>query len=679
MNDLLARARTTAPCRRDLVALSRDLEGFDPALRRALADRDDRAFAHLLFAGLHAGERVDASVLVRGAALLPDAEWLATAAGHVDGDAGAALVGAVRDRGLGWEREPTALLVAELWCRRARAERSPGLLAEARIRGRRHLTQEGEDAVVALHGLLDDPDFTALIEGLNTPEVKDAARHLTSRLVERMTSGVLSGLPERERKSTRARGPVRRAVGKVGRNDPCPCGSGRKYKACHEAADRERNADASDVEGLTFAELSADLERHLDEKRLQALRGHELARLDPARVPPAVQGAWIDLLGQWGEHDAALAAVRSWWVADDPARDDQLRLVAEHAARGERRDVVLAAIELRGTDRDLLLEARLLAAEPAERLPMLERAAAEQLDAAGVDLGFALLATGCPALGVHVARAELVLRGRDEESDQLYAALVEARDQLLAPPWDPIDEVSYRLERGVAPEIDQELTSARTRMNQGEAALQATQEALERLRAELEARERTPEVPLAEEPRIEAPANRPVVEDPAVRELRERMEHLKSELKDRHRERNALRRELEEARERVAELERAPADEEGEEGEEDDEDEVGGLDVSVAARLRVPVFPDDFAERLEKVPEATARAALMRVGELCAGFDVAFREVRPLRGFEGTWRVKVGRSYRLLFRPLERTLEVIDLLHRQDLEKRLFRLRRGGE
>ncbi len=26
--------------------------------------------------------------------------------------------------------------------------------------------------------------------------------------------------------------PVRRAAGKVGRNDPCPCGSGRKHKRC---------------------------------------------------------------------------------------------------------------------------------------------------------------------------------------------------------------------------------------------------------------------------------------------------------------------------------------------------------------------------------------------------------------------------------------------------------------
>ncbi len=30
--------------------------------------------------------------------------------------------------------------------------------------------------------------------------------------------------------------PVRRESPKVGRNDPCPCGSGKKYKKCHGAA-----------------------------------------------------------------------------------------------------------------------------------------------------------------------------------------------------------------------------------------------------------------------------------------------------------------------------------------------------------------------------------------------------------------------------------------------------------
>jgi uncharacterized protein YecA (UPF0149 family) len=29
--------------------------------------------------------------------------------------------------------------------------------------------------------------------------------------------------------------PYRRAEPKVGRNDPCPCGSGKKFKKCHGA------------------------------------------------------------------------------------------------------------------------------------------------------------------------------------------------------------------------------------------------------------------------------------------------------------------------------------------------------------------------------------------------------------------------------------------------------------
>ena len=33
-----------------------------------------------------------------------------------------------------------------------------------------------------------------------------------------------------------SRKPVRRDEPKVGRNDPCPCGSGKKYKKCHGMA-----------------------------------------------------------------------------------------------------------------------------------------------------------------------------------------------------------------------------------------------------------------------------------------------------------------------------------------------------------------------------------------------------------------------------------------------------------
>ncbi|MCK7485304.1 MAG: SEC-C domain-containing protein [Bacillus subtilis] len=40
--------------------------------------------------------------------------------------------------------------------------------------------------------------------------------------------------PSRARKTTNVKKqPVRRPRKTVGRNDPCPCGSGKKYKYCH--------------------------------------------------------------------------------------------------------------------------------------------------------------------------------------------------------------------------------------------------------------------------------------------------------------------------------------------------------------------------------------------------------------------------------------------------------------
>jgi preprotein translocase subunit SecA len=45
----------------------------------------------------------------------------------------------------------------------------------------------------------------------------------------------LAADPGEEGKAKPAAQPVQRATPKVGRNDPCPCGSGKKYKKCHGA------------------------------------------------------------------------------------------------------------------------------------------------------------------------------------------------------------------------------------------------------------------------------------------------------------------------------------------------------------------------------------------------------------------------------------------------------------
>jgi uncharacterized protein YecA (UPF0149 family) len=46
-------------------------------------------------------------------------------------------------------------------------------------------------------------------------------------------------LLERERLTSMPKQPYRREDPRVGRNDPCPCGSGKKFKKCHMGNESE--------------------------------------------------------------------------------------------------------------------------------------------------------------------------------------------------------------------------------------------------------------------------------------------------------------------------------------------------------------------------------------------------------------------------------------------------------
>jgi preprotein translocase subunit SecA len=70
--------------------------------------------------------------------------------------------------------------------------------------------------------------FTDLVESVK----RDAVKYLFHVELARPKSQ-----PQRVEANPTGKGPVRQASSdKVGRNDPCPCGSGKKYKRCHGAA-----------------------------------------------------------------------------------------------------------------------------------------------------------------------------------------------------------------------------------------------------------------------------------------------------------------------------------------------------------------------------------------------------------------------------------------------------------
>ena len=43
-------------------------------------------------------------------------------------------------------------------------------------------------------------------------------------------------------------------MGQIGRNSPCPCGSGKKYKHCHGSLDAQEATKATEIDRATAGE-----------------------------------------------------------------------------------------------------------------------------------------------------------------------------------------------------------------------------------------------------------------------------------------------------------------------------------------------------------------------------------------------------------------------------------------
>jgi len=89
-----------------------------------------------------------------------------------------------------------------------------------------HGTEKGWETLKAKKLSLDE--HKALVAGLGDTVRKIHALWLEQRRAQ-IARGALPGVVRRE--------PIRHPD-KVGRNDPCPCGSGKKFKHCHGRADR---------------------------------------------------------------------------------------------------------------------------------------------------------------------------------------------------------------------------------------------------------------------------------------------------------------------------------------------------------------------------------------------------------------------------------------------------------
>jgi hypothetical protein len=110
--------------------------------------------------------------------------------------------------------------------------------------------------------------------------------------------------------------PVRRPESKVGRNDPCPCGSGRKYKNCHlRQVEETRSAESEYVESRSIEDdLLEDLARFAGTRFGMDWSGHAGDFADP-------RGS-MQLAEPWGlfHYRVNGRTVLDWYLEDRGSR-----------------------------------------------------------------------------------------------------------------------------------------------------------------------------------------------------------------------------------------------------------------------------------------------------------------------------------------------------------------------
>jgi hypothetical protein len=683
------RARTVPLARPAIEAFAKELPGdapLDRAVRVALDVAAIHAAQVLALAASVAGRPLARETV---AALLPELdmhEYLPAVARTCGKEAGSLLAEMAAVGTLGLEATVLAVYLAAQWLDDPRASRP--LVVALRALLRRELYEDERELLVeAIRGAAD-PVLLEQVPAARAPSKESA------RVRERVLGDILGCLPDEAPLSTISGYTYRKHGAEPGRNDPCPCGSGQKYKKCHGRTGAEASAVPS-ISGFSDALLEPGAAARLKADQFAQFRPAELSRFDPGELTEAQLVVAFDKLLAYRRWDPIERIVgemtrRQLRPAGMPV-ENFVRDLAVTLARAGETDRAARMAERAGAARgEVDLHLALARRDPGV-LERLEAAAAEGL--AGdidrvYDVAFSLLEHS-PALGVLVARGSFA-PGRNIDNESLLLEAEVARDRLGAPPEEPYwsaldamwgeeraqDDAQARRRRGAGVEVaSQEVDRMREEMAEARArAHEAERELRERERGMHELQEKHRE--------LEALVARTGAEDHARRvddleaerqRLRGRIEELKANLKEGAEQRRELRQRLTERSERAR-----PARPEGDAPEpvarESEADEEGEAFVERKRPLRVPVFAESVKKHLEDLPLEVASASLACAAALAAGSEPTWREVKRLQRAPDALSARVGIHHRLLFRARADAIEVIDVVHRRDLPRAIDRL-----
>lgn len=646
-------------------------------LERALASHDGMAFDHMIRAAAMKDRKLKASLLPDGAALISDRFQRAWIAWHMEGDVADALVKAAGNAGMSRPDRAQMLFYAAAWWAKFREGPLPGALTTAARTLARMKPVNGESAVtlaaltaVAPHDALQDLIPCGRHDRIvtNSPKIRDG-------LLEMIEGEFFTLVPiKREHGYTLGR-PMRRSTDKIGRNEPCPCGSGKIYKKCCIRQGAERLRHSSDVAGKTDVELHYDPGAGLTEARLQAMPPDEMVRIQ--QIPAELTETYLLRLAGFNRFDEVVRFFKKNGV---PEKWEEIwKRLFGFMVRAWQPDTAHRLLKTHADPKRMLprlgVDVKLMLSSNKKYLTTLEAEAVATLkeeDSKSLqELVNGVICSPYPALGILVCRGVLPILADHQKRAEIYKSILAARDRLNLTPEDALGDWMDDQAANEGEDDDKVLE---------------LQDELDRKRAE----ERKLKQQLAEFKRkialaekhekraafAAAPASTPS-DDGVVEELRRKAKTTAAILRERGDERLQLRRELHDALEKVAKLE---AESRNGSAAADDDDGDGGEPLEVCGNqpTRLTKFPKNFAAAIAPLKAHVKRAGLKTIGHVASGEESAFGGVKNLKGYHGVLRKRVAGGHRLLFTLSPEYVWIVALIPRGRLDATVEHLQKHG-
>ena len=656
---------------------------LDTLVGETVAKNDILGFLLIITAALDLGRPVDVRHLGMGASMTGDHHRFNNLAWKMQGDIPAALMTAIRRAGIPFEQIASALFLTALWCRENRGGVLPAeFLPHARELARyKDLRKEVRGFLLCVAQIVNDPALNAILKVQFSSEPGDALANTTQKLTDAAFGvckrPVMDFVIDAPLKLIASGATMRRAVEKLGRNDDCHCGSGKKYKRCCFDKDQERLHLSTSVAGKTHAELREAPETGLTIHRLEKMMRFELEQLDPLKIPETLHVNYLMRAIPFGLHERAVQLFEgAEW---NKQTKDGWRFTIFFLMRSEEKELaarMVTVFERHEPAENIRDGIRLLIArdDAAEELRILNTIAMKMFTETDPERlsehAYDILASRHKALGIHIARSLIPLLP-SKKGSSLFDEILHTHDKLNLPADDPYSDI---LEKRIAEETGDEgkdaaeLRTARKKLEAKAAEVRQLKEDIERQRHEVRHREK-------HRPAENATTN--PADEADLRDLRQKLTTLKATLHERAEERTALRRDLEAARDTLEKNRSATAQTPDPANHHEDDEAAHYLPEQPIGNqpLRIIEFPHKFRESIDELPHQVARAALAMAGRLAGGEPAAFTGVVALKALHGVYRQRIGIDHRLLFRLHPDRVQLIALINRRDLDRKIKILR----